>query len=71
MSKRRIPKKNFLKFICEKSVCVPQSKFFMSKRRIPPKTFSQIYLYLCSLAGRYDNPIPTRFLAPIHKVQIV
>ncbi len=20
---------------------------------------------LCSLAGRYDNPIPTRFLAPI------
>ncbi len=20
---------------------------------------------LCSLAGRYDNPIPTRFLAPV------
>jgi hypothetical protein len=23
------------------------------------------YACLCSLAGRYDNPIPTRFLAPI------
>jgi hypothetical protein len=24
----------------------------------------------CSLAGRYDNPIPTRFLAPIDYLQI-
>jgi hypothetical protein len=23
------------------------------------------FLSVCSLAGRYDNPIPTRFLAPI------
>jgi len=25
---------------------------------------------LCSLAGRYDNPIPTRFLAPIDCLKI-
>jgi hypothetical protein len=25
---------------------------------------------LCSLAGRYDNPIPTRFLAPIGCLKI-
>ncbi len=25
---------------------------------------------LCSLAGRYDNPIPTRFLAPIECLKI-
>ncbi len=25
---------------------------------------------LCSLAGRYDNPIPTRFLAPINCLKI-
>ncbi len=25
---------------------------------------------LCSLAGRYDNPIPTRFLAPIDFLKI-
>ncbi len=25
---------------------------------------------LCSLAGRYDNPIPTRYLAPIDCLQI-
>jgi hypothetical protein len=25
---------------------------------------------LCSLAGRYDNPIPTRFLAPINFLKI-
>jgi hypothetical protein len=25
---------------------------------------------LCTLAGRYDNPIPTRFLAPIDCLKI-
>ncbi len=25
---------------------------------------------LCSLVGRYDNPIPTRFLAPINCLKI-
>ncbi len=25
---------------------------------------------LCSLAGQYDNPIPTRFLAPIDYLKI-
>jgi hypothetical protein len=25
---------------------------------------------LCRLAGRYDNPIPTRFLAPIDRLKI-
>jgi hypothetical protein len=25
---------------------------------------------LCSLTGRYDNPIPTRFLAPIDCLKI-
>ncbi len=25
---------------------------------------------LCSLAGRYDNPIPTQFLAPIDCLKI-
>jgi hypothetical protein len=25
---------------------------------------------LCSLAGRYDNPIPTRFLAPIDCLKV-
>jgi hypothetical protein len=25
---------------------------------------------LCSLAGRYDNPIPTRFLDPIESFKI-
>ncbi len=25
---------------------------------------------LCSLTGRYDNPIPTRFLAPIFQLRI-
>jgi hypothetical protein len=25
---------------------------------------------LCSLAGRYDNPIPPRFLAPIDSLKI-
>ncbi len=25
---------------------------------------------LCSLAGRYDNPIPTRFLAPLDNLKI-
>jgi hypothetical protein len=25
---------------------------------------------LCSLAGRYDNPIPPRFLAPIDFLKI-
>ncbi len=25
---------------------------------------------LCNLAGRYDNPIPTRFLAPIDCLKI-
>ncbi len=25
---------------------------------------------LCSLAGRYDNPIPTRFLAPMDCLKI-
>jgi hypothetical protein len=25
---------------------------------------------LCSLAGRYDNPVPTRFLAPIDCLKI-
>jgi hypothetical protein len=25
---------------------------------------------LCSLAGRYDNPIPTRFLAPVSCLKI-
>jgi hypothetical protein len=25
---------------------------------------------LCSLAGRYDNPIPTRLLAPIDSLKI-
>ncbi len=28
------------------------------------------YARLCSLAGRYDNPIPTRFLAPIDCLKI-
>ncbi len=32
------------------------------KESIPPAYYS--------LAGRYDNPIPTRFLAPIHYSQI-
>jgi hypothetical protein len=26
---------------------------------------------LCSLAGRYDNPIPTRFLAPVYCLKIL
>ncbi len=28
------------------------------------------YASLCSLAGRYDNPIPRRFLAPIDFLKI-
>jgi hypothetical protein len=28
------------------------------------------FRHLCSLAGRYDNPIPTRFLAPIDCLKI-
>ncbi len=32
----------------------------------PRSRFQEInFVSLCSLAGRYDNPIPTRFLAPI------
>ncbi len=34
-----------------------------SKEPIPPDC-------VCSLAGRYDNPIPTRFLAPIDSLKI-
>jgi hypothetical protein len=34
-----------------------------SKELIPPA-------YACSLVGRYDNPIPTRFLAPIDCLKI-
>ncbi len=43
----------------------------------PPKPFCLSYVSthpepasLCSLAGRYDNPIPTRFLAPIDYLKI-
>ncbi len=25
---------------------------------------------ICSLAGRYNNPIPTRFLAPLDRLKI-
>ncbi len=37
-----------------------------AQESIPRNEFRQ----LCSLAGRYDNPIPTRFLAPIDSLKI-
>jgi hypothetical protein len=37
----------------------------------PKNRFQGInYASLCSLAGRYDNPIPTRFLAPVDCLKI-
>jgi hypothetical protein len=37
----------------------------------PSNRFQGIYsASLCSLSGRYDNPIPTRFLAPIDCLKI-
>ncbi len=39
--------------------------------KVPKNQFQGINpARLCSLAGRYDNPIPTRFLAPIHCFKI-
>ncbi len=38
-----------------------------AQESIPRKQFRQA---VCSLAGRYDNPIPTRFLAPIDCLKI-
>jgi hypothetical protein len=32
---------------------------------LEPSSIRAVECRLCSLAGRYDNPIPTRFLAPI------
>jgi hypothetical protein len=41
--------------------------FFME----PKNRFQRInYASLCSLAGRYDNPIPTRFPAPVDCLKI-
>jgi hypothetical protein len=37
----------------------------------PRNRFQRInFASLCSLKGRYDNPIPTRFLAPIDCLKI-
>ncbi len=42
-----------------------------SKESILSNQFQGIYsASLCSLAGRYANPIPTRFLAPIDCLKI-
>ncbi len=42
-----------------------QSRTWNSKHLRSPKIDSKEQIPLCSQAGRYDNPIPTRFLAPI------
>jgi hypothetical protein len=39
-----------------------------AQESIPRNEFRQASL--CSLAGRYDNPIPTRYLAPIDCLRI-
>ncbi len=41
----------------------PQRRYFFNKE---PRNRFQGIANLCSLEGRDDNPIPTRFLAPIH-----
>ncbi len=35
-----------------------------------PRNDSASLMSLCSLAGQYDNPIPTQFLAPIDCLKI-
>ncbi len=49
-----------------------QSRARIFKTFMEPRNRSQWMnsTSLCSLAGRYDNPIPTRFLAPIDCLKI-
>ncbi len=42
-----------------------QSPNFLTFKEPKNQFQGTIFARLCSLAGRYDNPIPTRFLAPI------
>ena len=47
---------------------VPRAGIF--KHLWSPGIDSKEWIPLCSLAGRYDNPIPPRFLAPIDSLKI-
>jgi hypothetical protein len=52
------------KSICE--VTSSQSPNFKTFKETKNRFQGTNSARLCSLAGRYDNPIPTRFLAPIN-----
>jgi hypothetical protein len=61
-----------LTYLAGANLFLPQSPYYLpSKPEIltfnePKNRFQGTYAArLCSMAGRYDNPIPTRFLAPI------
>jgi hypothetical protein len=53
------------KFVLERSLSVLLN-VYGAPELIPRKNSAS----LCSLAGRYDNPIPTRCLAPINLLKI-
>ncbi len=50
----------------------PASDGIFKLLRSPGINFKEsiLLVYVCSLAGRYDNPIPIRFLAPIDSSKI-
>ncbi len=52
------------------SLCSQQSPYFKTFMD-PSNRFQEMKsASLCSLAGRYDNPIPPRFLAPIDSLKV-
>jgi hypothetical protein len=57
---------NFLTVPCE-TISEPAFLTFMEPRN---RFQGMDSASLCSLAGQYDNPIPTRFLAPIECLKI-
>ncbi len=54
----------FLHFYGARAEILQQSKGVRNREEPSCPEQESIPSNLCSLAGRYDNPIPTRFLSP-------
>ncbi len=44
---------------------IPETEFFLTFKETKNRFQGTNFDRLCSLAGRYDNPLPIPFLAPI------
>jgi hypothetical protein len=56
-------------FTVEFCTCIP-SPYFKTFMELRNRYQGMNSASLCSLAGRYDNPLPTRFLAPTDCLKI-